>query len=139
MNGEKMGSVCTLHPAVLAKIDRKAAVVVAELDMDRFAAVPEKDIQYQEPSKYPGMDWDLSLVIPEGTTFAALRQAWEGDAFPLLQGVSLVDSFDDGRQKSMAFRFYFSSSEKTLTREEVQPSVDAILSNLEKMGIVLKA
>ncbi len=139
VHGQKMGSICALHPAVLANIDRKASVVTAELDMDDFAAVPSSDIHYQEPSKYPGMELDLSLVIPQGTIFSDIQKAWTQEDFPLLQQVYLVDSFDDGHQKSLAFRFSFLSHEKTLTREEVQPSVDRILKNLEGMGILLKA
>ena len=35
--GEELGWVCTVHPAVCGKIDKKAAIVAAQLDMDAFA------------------------------------------------------------------------------------------------------
>lgn len=136
--GEKpLGFVCTLHPTVKNNIDKKACIVAAELDMEDFAAIEDTVIAYDEPSKYPGIDIDLSLLIPDGTTFADMKPAWSADT-GLLQNVSLIDTFVDGSGKSITLRFAFSSKEKTLTREELQPQVDAILQNLAGTGIHLK-
>lgn len=137
-HGEKLGFLCTLHPSVLGKLDRKAAVVVAELDMDAFAAIPAQDIAYSEPSRFPGIDIDLSVLVGPEQKFSDLKPAWEGVDENLLRGVSLIDSFDQGGQKSVTLRFAFSSREKTLSKEEVQPCVDRILSGLAGVGIELK-
>lgn len=138
-NGKKLGWLCTLHPAVLSNLDKKAAVVCAQLDMDLFAGIPMGDAAYREPSKFPGIDIDLSLLLPEGVKYAELSPAWESVDDSLLTGVSLVDSFDQNGRKSLTLRFAFASREKTLSKEEVQPVVDGIVAKLSAAGAVLRS
>ncbi len=137
--GEKLGWLCTLHPSVLSNLDRKAAVACAQLDMDTFAALPAADLEYREPSRFPGIDFDLSLLVPDGVKYADLSPAWAQIDPSLLTGVSLIDSFSQNGKKSLTLRFAFSSQEKTLSKEEVQPVVDGIVERLEKTGASLRS
>ncbi len=137
--GKKLGWVCTLHPSVQGKLDRKAAVVCAQLDMDGFAALPAGELVYRAPSRFPGIDIDLSLALPEGMKYAELVPAWADVDDSLLTDVSLIDSFAQGDRKSVTLRFAFSSQEKTLSKEEVQPVVDGIVAKLNAAGAVLRS
>lgn len=137
--GEELGWVCTVHPAVCGKINKKAVVVAAQLDMDAFAALPALDVVYREPSKFPGIDIDLSLVLPQGKIFADLEPAWSKALEGPLTGVSLIDSFQLENGRSLTLRFAFSSQEKTLSKEEVQPLVDEIVESWRAQGISLRA
>lgn len=137
--GQKLGWLCALHPSVLENLDRKAAVVCAQLDMDGFAAVPARDLEYKEPSKFPGIDIDLSLLLPDGMKYADLTPAWAAVDANLLTGVSLIDSFSQNGKKSLTLRFAFSSQEKTLSKEEVQPVVDGIVAGLNAAGAALRS
>ena len=133
------GWLCALHPAVAAKLDKKAAVVCAQLDMDAFAAIPAKDTAYREPSRFPGIDIDLSLVMPQGLTFAQLVPAWADMDPETLTSVTLIDSFQQNGVMSITLRFAFSSQERTLSKEEVQPWVDQIVEKVGKVGATLRA
>lgn len=135
--GRALGFVSTLHPSVLQKIDRKAVIVVAELDMDDFAAIETASIPYVDPSKYPGIEVDLSLVSDEGTDYADMKAAWEGKT-DLLKSVSLIDMFEADGIESVTLRLSFSSNEKTLSREELQPVIDDIIKALDELGAKLK-
>lgn len=133
-----IGFLSALHPVCAEKIDKKAAIVVAEIDMDSFADEDVKDIRYSQPSKYPGIDIDLSLVIPKEILFADMKKAWIALDINTLKDVSLIDTFEEKGQKSVTLRFAFQSAEKTLSRDEVQPQVDLILSELAKQQVTLK-
>ena len=137
--GQELGWLCALHPAVAAKLDKKAAVVCAQLDMDAFAAIPAKDTAYREPSRFPGIDIDLSLVMPQGLTFAQLVPAWADMDPETLTSVTLIDSFQQNGVMSITLRFAFSSQERTLSKEEVQPWVDQIVEKVGKVGAALRA
>ena len=128
--------ITVIHPAVQSKIDKKAVVVAAELDMDAFSALPASVIRYDEPSKFPGIDIDLSLVVSDTQTYSALAAAW-ADVTPLLKKVALIDSYT-GAVKSITLRFTFSSMEKTLSKTEVQGWVDTIVERLGAMGVTLR-
>lgn len=136
--GQAIGWVCVPVPSVQRNIDRKAAVAVGELDMDAFAGLAAGELSYKEPSRFPGIDIDLSVVLPEGMRFADMEPAWR-DAGDSLTGVSLIDSFQQGGRRSLTLRFGFSSGEKTLSKEEVQPVVDGIVEKLGALGAVLRS
>lgn len=135
--GQALGWLCAVRPSVARGIDRKAAVVCAQLDMDALAALPAGELVYQEPSRFPGIDIDLSLLLPEGMRFADMEPAW-AEAGEVLKGVSLIDSFEQNGRRSLTLRFSFSSAEKTLSKEEIQSVVDGILERLDAAGAVLR-
>lgn len=138
LDGQNLGFLCAIHPLVSGKLDKKAAVVAAQIDMETFAGISRNEIQYTGPSRFPGIDIDLSLLIPGGIVFSDLSHAWKQGDLPL-KGVELIDTFEENGIHSITLRYTFSSSEKTLSMEEVQPWVDKILKNLEKIGVTLKS
>ena len=137
LGGEKIGFINTLHPAVLTKIDKKASIVACEIDMDAFADTQKAPIKYQEPSKFPGIDIDLSLDVTGGKQFSDIEKTWENKT-ELLKNVSLIDIYEDGGKKSITVRLSFVSAEKTLSKAEVQDIVDSITADMAKIGVNLK-
>lgn len=136
LDGVCLGFITVVHPSVQSKVDKKAVIVAAELDMDAFSALSASVIRYDEPSKFPGIDIDLSLVVSDTQTYSALSAAW-ANVTPLLKSVSLIDSYS-GAVKSITLRFTFSSMEKTLSKAEVQGHVDTIVENLGRLGVTLR-
>ncbi len=133
MDGTALGSMAVVHPAVQQAIDRKAAVVAGELDLDTLKALTPAVIRYDEPSRFPGIDVDLSLAVPAGVTFRDLSAAWQ-DASPWLKSVSLVDEYAAMEIHGITLRLTFVSPEKTLERQEVMSEAEEIVAKLEKLG-----
>ena len=136
LDGIYVGFITVVHPSVQSKIDKKAVIVAGELNMDTLSSMTASVIHYEEPSKFPGIDIDLSLVIGADQTYSTLSAAWQ-NVTPLLKNVALIDSYN-GVVKSITLRFTFSSNEKTLAKNEVQSYVDTIIENLAKIGVVLR-
>ncbi len=140
LDGKTVGFLTTLHPSVRGKVDKKAAILAFELDMEIFSSIVEKPLAYKEPSRYPGIDIDLSFSASVGALdFAAVETAARKVAGEYLKTVSLTDLYDGENGESVTLRFGFSSSEKTLARTEIQPAVDAIVAALSAdFGMTLK-
>lgn len=134
-DGVTFGEIGLVHPAVSKKIDKKAAIVYAEIDVQAFAQIADAGIHYKEPSRFPGMEIDLSFV---SETFAPIGKAIEAADSPLIQKVEVVDTYRDAEGKSITTRLTFSHPEKTLTRDEVMGVVDEIIAALAKENIALK-
>ena len=134
-DGVTFGEIGLVHPAVSKKIDKKAAIVYAEIDVQAFAQIVDAGIHYKEPSRFPGMEIDLSFV---SETFAPIGKAIEAADSPLIQKVEVVDTYRDAAGKSITTRLTFSHPEKTLTRDEVMGVVDEIIATLAKENIALK-
>lgn len=136
--GKNVGVICTLHPQNLKLLDRNASVVCVELDLDDFYAVPVGELSYTEPSKFPSIDFDLSVILPEGVRFSEAENAWKSAGCAELASVRVIDVYDLEALKSVTVRLTFSSDERTLSMEEVQVAVDKIVANLRTLGIVLR-
>ena len=134
-DGRQIGYLGTLHPSVLAKLDEKAQVVYAEVDMDLLTAVPMGDFIYRVPSRYPGMEQDLTVLCDR---YEPIAKAVEAVGSPLLQKLAVVSTFADAQGKSISVRLFFSHPDRTLTGEEVQQVMEAIVARLHDAGYRLK-
>ncbi len=134
-DGVKLGEIGLVHPVVSKKIDKKASIVYAEIDVEAFAQLADKGIAYEEPSRYPGMEIDLSFVCD---TFAPISGAIKAQNCELIKNVSVVDTYTDESGKSITVRILFSHPERTLTGDEVKEIVTAITDKLEKENIHIK-
>ena len=135
--GKVLGYVAVVHPAVQEAIDKRAFILTAELDLDAFAEIPEKEITYEEPSKFPGIDIDLSFVVDRDGTFGDIEQAFTAKPNETLKKISLVDVYE-AEIKSITVRLHFVSPVKTLSKSEVQTYIDEVLADLAKKNIVLR-
>lgn len=133
--GVRLGEIGIASAQVSKKIDKKANIVFAEIDIAAFAKIKNASIKYEEPSRFPEIEIDLSFVSEK---FAPIKAAIDAASCPLIKKVSVVDTYTDESGKSITVRMIFSHPEKTLTREEVMETADGIIKTLEAQSIVLK-
>ncbi len=133
--GADLGVIGVAHPLVAGRIDKKAAIVFAEIDVQAFAAIPDAGIEYAEPSRFPEIEVDLSFV---SDTFAPIARAIESAKCDWIRNVRVVDTYQDASGKSITTRLTFAHPERTLTREEVMAVADTIIDTLSRENIPLK-
>ena len=138
VSGKNVGTVHTLHPAVLTKLDKTGKAVCVEIDVDDLIEVSNGNIAFTEPSTQQSTYYDLSLDISNGAKFCELEKCWNALSLEELTSVNVIDTFEKDGVKSIAIRFIFSSKERTLEMEEVQGWIDTILENLSKINVTLK-
>ena len=139
MIGDKeIGTIGIVHPVVGKKIDKKASIVFAEIDMSEFTQAENAAIVYEEPSKFPPIDYDISLEIPSGVFYSDLAESWKNEGGAILKNTKIVDTYDTETVHSITVRFEFSSNERTLSSNEVQDIIDKVIANLEKLGVKLR-
>lgn len=136
-DGVEIGEIGIVYPTVQKKIDKKASIVYAEIDVDAFANIENASIQYIEPSRFPEMEIDLSFI---SKTFAPIAIAIAEAKSPLVKNVYVTDIYEDENDgsKSITTRIVFAHPERTLTKEEVTEVTDEIIATLKDKGIELK-
>ena len=136
-DGVEIGEIGIVYPTVQKKIDKKASIVYAEIDVEAFANIKNASIQYIEPSRFPEMEIDLSFI---SKTFAPISIAIAEAKSPLVKNVYVTDIYEDENDgsKSITTRIVFAHPERTLTKEEVTEVTDKIIATLKKKGIELK-
>ena len=134
-DGVVLGEMGIVHPSVSKKIDKKASIVYLELDMELLAQVADKGIHYEEASKYPGMEVDLTF---RSDRYAPISEAIKASNCPFIKSVKVADMYKGEDGNAITVRIGFSCKDRTLTREEVQAVTDGILATLATQGICLK-
>ncbi len=141
IDGAKIGYVSVPHPVVLANVDKRCAVAFFEIFDEIFALAKSAPNSYREPSKYPAIDIDMTFVgNPSAVKFDDVVKASRNAAGELLSNVEYIDVYtDDEGVSALTFRFSFISSDRTLSKQELQPLTDAVAKALVEAGLSVKA
>ncbi|HYO43556.1 MAG TPA: phenylalanine--tRNA ligase subunit beta [Candidatus Limnocylindrales bacterium] len=139
------GIVGELHPQVVEAWELRTTgrVIVAEIALEGLAAGRLTPERAHAAGRFPGVDRDLAIVVPEtaaSVTVAAVIRDRAGD---LLRDVRLFDIYRGvplaGDEKSLAFRVRFGAPDRTLTEAEVEGAVAGIVGALPAVGGRLRA
>ncbi len=140
IDGENIGIIGELHPKWTQKYDLPQAPLLFELDMSVILATEK--VRYQTVSKFQPVRRDLAFVLPENVVFADLQAALNAVQSDLIQGIELFDVYRGvglpENHKSMAVKIILQSMETTLTDEIVEPLIQQLIEEAEKVGAKLR-
>jgi len=110
------------------------AVFVAELDLEVVDAVSQNDLRVVAPPRHPSVTRDISILVDDSLASAAIRHSIVEAAPATLVRVSEFDRYQgkgipDGKV-SLSLRLTFRAADRTLTDQEVQSAMDAIVTAL---------
>ena len=140
VDGVKIGFLAVPHPTVLENIDKKCAISFIEIKTESFAKCSVGALKYSEPSKFPAIEIDVTFATDPATlVFGQLVSAAKTAAGDILSDMWLKDIYtaEDGSY-AVTFRFAFLSRERTLTKQELNPLVEAIAKAYAELGINVK-
>jgi phenylalanyl-tRNA synthetase beta chain len=142
--GTPVGVIGELHPRVARLHDFRSPVVVAELDSGALAERAKDVVSYREVPRFPPVRRDLSFYVDGSVAAGRMREVLLEAAGGLADSAVLFDLFTGppvpGRKKSLAFSVDFRAPDRTLTDEEVDAAVAAIVQRLgAEFGAELRA
>lgn len=140
-DGDKVGYIGAVDPAILESIAAERPMVIAELDYELLKK-HAKPFKYIPLPKYPEAQRDLALISDREITCGQI----EREIYSACKYVTDVKLFDvyignqiESGKKSMAFTVTFTPKDEALSGEKVDGFIKKILSNLKfKLGITLR-
>lgn len=140
IDGVTIGRLATPFPTVQSNIDKKASIAFFELLTECFADRAVAPIVYKEPSKFPSIEIDLTFRANlSDLPFAELVAATKAASAGLLTDVRIHDVYEGEDGTALTLRFDFLSVERTLTKQELQPTIENVIAACAPFGLVLKA
>ena len=137
VDGVEIGYLSVPHPIVLQNIDKKCAVAFFEISTEKFATVKAVTTAYAEPSKFPSIDIDITFNADiQNISFDKLVSDAKSAAGDILEDVKVKDIYTADGNTALTLRFFFVSKERTLTKQELAPTTEKIVSAL---GLEVKA
>lgn len=133
VDGHIVGYMGALHPDVLSVNDISADVYVAEITLSvlQAAVLPE----FTPLSKFPEVKRDLAVVIDRDVPASTLERLAGDAAGQYLTSLRLFDVYEgkgvDPKRKSMAISLTFRDQKRTLSDEDVNAAVDAVIKALQ--------
>jgi phenylalanyl-tRNA synthetase beta chain len=111
------------------------AVYVAEIDLEAADALAATDVRRVQPlPKYPSVTRDISIVVDDTLTAAAVRNTIRETAPAELERVREFDRYQGkgvpAGKVSLSLRLTFRSSDRTLTDSDVQSAMEKVLAAL---------
>jgi len=134
--GQKpVGVLGEVHPGVLESLKLPVAAALTEIDLDELLAADTTPISYVPAPRYPGITWDLSVVVPESVRVEQIEGVIRQAEKKLVRGVEFVAVYRGepipADRKSVTFSILFRSDERTLLEEEVEPIHARIVKRLK--------
>ncbi len=120
----------------------RQAVWIAEINFERLLEFPLRIRKFQPISKFPEVERDFSLVVPDDLPYAQISSAVSGMAFQELRAFSPVDRFRGGAipagYHSLLLRVTFQNEARTLTGDEIEGFSQRLLTTLQGLGVKLR-
>ena len=133
-NGEEVGLLGVLHPAIQAKLDIPANVLLFQIDLGALGEgrLPE----FRPLSKYPAIRRDIALVVGRDLPFADIERCARNAAPEIVRDISIFDVYTgekvDSSAKSLALSLILQDYSSTLTDNQVDEATEAVLTALER-------
>ena len=145
LDGETVGYIGELDPAIALSLGLDKKVYLGEIDLKAVEGVMDDAIRYKNLPKFPAVKRDLALIVDEQYTCADVEEVLMHSCKYVTEA-KLFDVYRGGQvpegKKSMAFTLTFTpdaSVEKAFTPETLDGYVKKILNNLKfKLGIELR-
>ncbi len=133
LDGEFAGVVGALHPGLRRTLELPLCFVFeARLDALRRKSVPVAS----EPSRYPEVNRDLSVVVAERFAAAEIEHTAREAAGPLLTSLRVLDVYRGGAvpagDKSITLGLTWQHPSRTLDDHEIDRIIDSAIKRLEE-------
>jgi phenylalanyl-tRNA synthetase beta chain len=132
-----LGTIEVVSSKKLQAFDIKQAVVYIQFDLAvLLEQYQQHKVVYQEVSKYPSVERDLALVLPQAITYEAIEACIKAAQLTALSSTRVFDVFESDKlghqKKSVAINFVFNATDKTLTDTEIDGMMKKLVGRFEK-------
>jgi phenylalanyl-tRNA synthetase beta chain len=140
----ELGAFGVISDAARKLEDLDVPVVGAELYLDVLTSAPVPKTAVKLLPQFPGIERDLSLIVPEATPWARVESLVDACGLERCVGSELVGVYR-GKQvgagkKSVTLRVRFRDENRTLRHEEVDPQMDRLAGRAKaELGAEIRA
>ena len=142
-NGDVIGYLGEVHPAVMDTYGLGEKTYVAVLDMPKVVELADFDRKYTGIARFPAVSRDISMLVPKGVTAGQIENVILQRGGKILESVSLFDIYE-GTQvltgfKSMAYSLVFRAPDRTLEDADVTAAMKKIWNGLSDLNINIRS
>lgn len=140
---KKLGIIGQIHPSVCAEFKIDTDVYAAIIDFEVLNELADMQRHYAPMPKFPAVTRDIAVTLDKDVEVGEIVKIIKANRKGIIESYNLFDIYEGVQvgkgKKSVAYSLTFRSADKTLTDDDVNPIVNAILKQLEeKLGAQLR-
>ncbi len=145
VQNKKIAECGLVHPKIAKLMDARNEVFYGEINLDLVFGMFKSNIQMKPISKFPVVTRDLAFILDKKVSYAMLETIGKKIGKPLLSEMTMFDLYDNEKhvgegKKSVALRFNFEDSSKTLTELEIEQKMNALIKGYtSEVGALLRS
>jgi len=132
--GYPLGVIGQIAAPVLAPLKIHQAIYLAEINLDSLIPERASAVVFVPLPRFPAVFRDLSFVVPKPIAYEAIEKTIQAVAGPNLESLRCIDVFEGkgipAGSRSVAVSLVYRAQDRTLSSEEVNVSVDAVVAAL---------
>ncbi len=146
--GEPLALLGRLKETLARDYKLRQEVWLAEIDLDLLLRVPLRQPSFRPISKFPPVERDFSLIVPETAAYRSLETAIRALGVEEMQSIVPVDrrrsnelaagKIPDGHA-SLLLRVTFQSQTHTLSSEEIEAASRRVMEALAPLGVRIRS
>ena len=140
--GETLAVCGRLDLSIETEYKLRQPVLIAEIGLERLITWGLTSPRFRSFSRFPALERDFSLTVPDGTSYGEIAQAIERTGIREIRSVQPLDHFPGGegtKSSSLLVRVSFQSADRTLTSDEITQSSRKILDALEAISVRIRS
>lgn len=132
-----IATIGEVHPAVLENYGIEKRVYLAEVNVTKIVKYSRQNKKYVEVPKFPAVERDIAVIVDEKVEVGQIEKIITKKSKKLLESATLFDIYRNEKignnKKSVAYSLIFRDKKKTLSDEEINTTMENIISELEKV------
>ncbi len=134
-DGTNLGYFGEISREALKKFEIEIPVFMMEISLEKFYGIRIPQPKYKQVSSFPGSTRDLAFLLDTAIPSSDVKDMIARNGGNYLKDVQVFDVYagkniPQGR-KSIAYKLFYSSEEKTLTDTEIEESVGRVVKAVE--------
>lgn len=133
LNNEIIGTIGLLSVAAMNESKIKHTnVAIFELNFDKLIPLPSRTNEFKHLPQFPLVEKDLSILIDEDVKWEEIAKTIS----PMLKELEFIGEYKGSQikegKKSISFRFKLGNKDGTMTSEQINNKMNAVLKILNK-------
>lgn len=133
IDNTKYGEINVLNKALTNKLSKKKAIVMIDIDFDKYCLLNKVSILEKKISKYPRVELDYTIVLPENAKYENLKEVLDNFRSNLIEKYELVSIYEN----KYTIKYTLGSDHKTLEQKDLQSFKERLISHLNTNNYII--
>ena len=125
-----LGQLNVLKSVYTNKIVKKKAIIVIDIDFDKYVELNRVDLKAQELSKYPTVDLDYTIILSKEQKYDDLKSVLSTYKSKLINDYKLISVYES----KYTIRYNLGSDFKTLEQKDLQTFKKRFIEHIRENG-----